>query len=65
MELLDQLSRHRVDSINDLAVKIGRDVKNVYNDLKALEGLGFVRLEREGRRRVPELLVQEITILLW
>ena len=65
MELLDQLSRHRVDSINDLAAKIGRDVKNVYNDLKALEGLGFVRLEREGRRTVPELLVQEITILLW
>ena len=65
MELLDQLSRHRVDSINDLAAKIARDVKNVYNDLKTLEGLGFVRLEREGRRTVPELLVQEITILLW
>ena len=29
MELLDQLSRHRVDSINGLAAKIGRDVKNV------------------------------------
>ena len=65
MELLDQLSRHRVVSINDLAGKIGRDVKNVYYDLKALEGLGFVRLEREGRRTVPELLVQEVTILLW
>ncbi|MCW3979699.1 MAG: hypothetical protein NWF12_08135 [Candidatus Bathyarchaeota archaeon] len=65
MELLDQLSRRRVDSINDLASKIGRDVKNVYNDLKALEGLGFVRLVKEGRRTVPELLVQEVTILLW
>ena len=65
MELLDQLSRRRVDSINDLAAKIGRDVKNVYNDLKALEGLGFVRLVKEGRSMVPELLVQEVTILLW
>lgn len=65
MELLDRLSRHRVNSINDLASKIGRDVKNVYNDLKALEGLGFVRLVREGRNSVPELLVHEVTILLW
>lgn len=65
IELLGQLSRHRVNSINDLASKIGRDVKNVYNDLKTLEGLGFVRLVREGKRAIPELLVQEITILLW
>lgn len=65
MELLDQLSRYRAESINDLAEKIGRDVKNVFNDLKALEGLGFVRLVREGRRSVPELLVHEVTILLW
>ncbi|MFQ6053241.1 MAG: hypothetical protein ACE5OO_03295 [Candidatus Bathyarchaeia archaeon] len=64
MELLDQLSRLRADSINDLASKAGRDVKNVYYDLKVLEGLGFVRLVRRGRRVVPELLVQEVTLLL-
>ncbi|UCD44791.1 MAG: helix-turn-helix domain-containing protein [Candidatus Bathyarchaeota archaeon] len=65
MELLDQISKNRATSINDLAEKIGRDVKNVYNDLKTLEGLGFVSLVKEGRRLVPELLVQEVTILLW
>lgn len=65
MELLDKLSRYHVNSINDLASKIGRDVKNVYNDLKTLESLGFVRLVREGRNSVPELLVHEVTILLW
>jgi len=63
-ELLDQLSRLRADSINDLATKTGRDVKNIYNDLKILEGLGFVRLVRQGRRTLPELLVQEVTLLL-
>ena len=64
LELLDQLSRLRADSINDLATKTGRDVKNIYNDLKVLEGLGFVRLSRQGRRTLPELLVQEVTLLL-
>ena len=64
LEMLDQLSRLRADSINDLATKTGRDVKNVYNDLKVLEGLGFVRLVRQGRRTLPELLVQEVTLLL-
>ncbi len=64
LELLDKLSRLRVDSINDLAAKTGRDVKNVYNDLKVLEGLGFVGLARQGRRILPELLVQEVTLLL-
>ena len=64
LELLYRLSMIRVESINDLAAKIGRDVKNVYNDLKVLEGLGFVRLVKQGRRTLPELLVQEVTLLL-
>ena len=64
MELLDQLSRLRVVSINDFASKVGRDVKNVHGDLRILEELGFVRLTRHGRRIIPELLVHEITLLL-
>jgi len=62
--LLNHLTEGRVGSINDLAALIGRDVKNVYGDLKALEELGFVALNREGRSIVPELLVYEITLLL-
>jgi len=65
LELLDQMSRHRADSINALASRIGRDVKNVYLDLKILESLGFIDLVREGRRLVPDLLVREITFLTW
>jgi predicted transcriptional regulator len=59
------MSRHRADSINELATKAERDVKNIYNDLKTLESLGFVRLVKEGRRLVPDLLVKEITFLTW
>ena len=65
MQLLNYLSENHVESINKLSNDIGRDVKNVYNDLKTLERLGFLRLVKEGRRLSPELLVHEITILLW
>ena len=65
MQLLNYLSENHVESINKLSKDIGRDVKNIYNDLKILEHLGFLRLVKEGRRLSPELLVHEITILLW
>ena len=65
MQLLNYLSENHADSINKLSKNIGRDVKNIYYDLKILEQLGFLRLVKEGRRLSPELLVHEITILLW
>ena len=65
LELLDQMSRHNADSINKLATTIGRDVKNVYNDLKILESLGLIELVKDGRRMIPDLLVKEITFLTW
>jgi len=64
LELIDYLADEHASSINELAAKVGRDVKNVYNDLMQLERLGFLRLTREGRNTVPELLVQEITLSL-
>jgi predicted transcriptional regulator len=64
LELLDFLGAELVSSINDLAEKLERDVKNVYNDLKILEKLGFVSLRREGRSMIPEQIVYEINILL-
>ena len=62
LELLYGLSDLRVESINDLAHKVRRDVKNVYNDLKVLKNLGFVRLvrKRDGKI-VPEAVVEEVT----
>jgi hypothetical protein len=64
IELLDRLAVSRASSINELAGILGRDVKNVYNDIKFLERIGFVKLSKEGRGLVPELLVQELTISL-
>jgi predicted transcriptional regulator len=64
LELLDLLTEGRAGSINELAEHAGRDIKNVYRDLKALEEMGFVALNREGRSTVPELVVYEITLML-
>ena len=64
LELLDYLADEHASSINELAGRVGRDVKNIYSDLRILEHIGFLRLVAEGRSLVPELLIQEITILL-
>jgi len=65
IELLYQLASLRVESINDLAQKVKRNVKNVYEDLQVLSNLGFVILNKQkGRALVPETLVKEITFLI-
>lgn len=65
LELLYTLSGLRVESINDLAQKVRRNVKNVYQDLQILRKLGFISFRKKGRRNfVPEALVEEITFLM-
>jgi len=65
LELLYSLASLRVESINDLAQKTRRNVKNVYQDLRALKSLGFVTFKKKGKRNiVPETLVEEITLLI-
>lgn len=65
MELLCSLVSLRPESINDLAQKTRRDVKNVYQDLMALRALGLVSFRKRGKRNiVPETLVEEITLLI-
>jgi len=65
LELLYSLSGQRTESINDLARKTRRDVKNVYQDLQLLSKLGFVVFKKVGKRNiVPETLIQEVTLLI-
>ena len=65
VELLYKLAVLRVESINDLAKKVRRNVKNVYQDLQALSKFGFVKMDkRKGRALIPETLVKEITFLI-
>jgi DNA-binding transcriptional ArsR family regulator len=65
IELLYSLASLRAESINKLAQKTRRNVKNVYQDLKALQSLGFVTFRKRGKRNItPETLVEEITLLI-
>jgi len=65
VQLLYQLATLRVESINDLAQKVKRNVKNVYQDLQVLSDLGFVTLNKRGKRAItPETLVEEIAFLI-
>jgi len=62
LRLLEQIGLG-ASSITELANKTGpRDIKNVYDDLKILEGLGLVALERAGNKVVPRLLLSDIHI---
>ena len=65
IELLFQIAALRVESINDLAQKVRRNVKNVYQDLQVLRKLGFVKLSKQkGKALIPETLVKEIAFLI-
>lgn len=65
LRLLHELRKRPAPSIKALAKAIGRDYKNVFNDLRALEGLGLVSLAEDLRgARVPRLDFERIEILL-
>ncbi len=65
LELLYALSNLWVESINDLARKVHRDVKNVYQDLQILKELGLVNMsQKKNGKIIPEALVEEITFMI-
>lgn len=65
LQLIYSLASVRVESINELAQKTRRNVKNVYQDLQILNKLGFVTLRKRGKRNiVPETSVEEITFII-
>ncbi|MEM3788446.1 MAG: hypothetical protein QXN95_01065 [Candidatus Bathyarchaeia archaeon] len=65
IELLYRLATSRVESINDLAKKLRRDVKNVYQDLQVLKRMDFVKLsKKKGKAIIPETLVKEVSFVI-
>jgi len=51
--LLDVVRKQKPSSICQLAKMLGRDYKNVYDDVVFLEKIGFLKLERKGKKLVP------------
>lgn len=50
LELLRHLRQHGAESVRELAAALGRDYKNVHQDVAALQAAGL--LLRDGRRLV-------------
>ncbi len=48
LELLTHVRQHGADNVKELAIQIGRDYKNVHQDVAALEAAGL--LLRDGRK---------------
>lgn len=64
MELLEYVRIHDVSSITDLAEQLGRDYKNVYDDLNALQRWGLVTLSRRGKDKRPVSHVDTMSITI-
>jgi predicted transcriptional regulator len=67
LELLHVVKRDKPDTIHELSRLLGRDVKNVSDDLKYLSDLGLVSLDKsahvgEGRRISPRVRYEKIRL---
>ncbi len=60
--LMEYIAKNEVKSIQDLANKLDRDYKNVYDDVKVLFDNGLIDLEKVGKRRIPILTADNIII---
>ena len=52
LEVLQTLRRQSLASVRALSKKLGRDYKNVYTDVQALEGVGLLERTEEGALQV-------------
>ena len=64
LQILEAVKKYRPRSIRELAEKVGRDVKNVYMDVKELEKAGLVELHNSGRAKRVELKYNEVVIAI-
>ncbi len=64
MDLLHRLTSTEYASIRSLADDCGRDYKNVYEDLVALERWGLVDMTRTGRSVRPTPRISELRVRL-
>jgi predicted transcriptional regulator len=65
-KMLSVIKQEKPSSMYDLAKKLGRNFKSVYDDSKLLQRFGFIELVEEKtknrRRLVPRVISDTITI---
>lgn len=62
IEIIEKLKEKEVESVRDLSRKLGRDVKQVSEDLELLCQMSIIEYSKEGNRKIPELKHQKIFI---
>jgi len=62
VELINYLNKNEPGSINELAEGVGRDYKNVYDDIRSLNENGIVELIKEGKSRKPVVNLDKLVI---
>ena len=64
LDLIEAIRREEPASINEAARVVGRDVKNVHEELSKLAQLGIIYYEKEGRSKRPVVWFDELVIEL-
>ena len=62
IELIETIKKNEPKTMSELAGLLKRELSAIERDLKILEGLGLVRLEKKGREVTP-LIEKEILVL--
>ncbi|POG54147.1 HVO_A0114 family putative DNA-binding protein [Haloferax marisrubri] len=64
VQLLQTIAREEPQSIREAARLVGRDVRQVHDNLSELETLGLVEFEQVGRSKKPTVWYDDINIEL-
>ena len=64
LDLIEAIRREEPESINETARVVGRDVKNVHEELSRLARLGIIYYEEDGRSKRPVVWFDELLINL-
>jgi DNA-binding transcriptional ArsR family regulator len=63
LELIAAMGHTEFTSISHLASHLGRDIKNVYEDLRVLRKAGILKLTRTRRNVQPKLLIDGVSFV--
>ncbi len=61
LELIREIMRSQPKSIRELAMKVERDIKNVFEDLKVLNNFNLIDFQRIGKCKKP--VIKKRTII--
>lgn len=62
LQIITHLLEDEYESISHLADDLGRDYKNVHNDLELLHSHGIVKFREDGRKKQPYIPYKKVRV---